>query len=50
MLKPGDFTGEQKIFTAYGNYEILIFGVAGKDEYVNRVSSYPMPPDTAGWE
>jgi hypothetical protein len=30
VLKPGDFTGEQKIFTAYGNYEILIFGVAGK--------------------
>ncbi|HHW01203.1 MAG TPA: copper amine oxidase N-terminal domain-containing protein [Thermoanaerobacterales bacterium] len=49
-LKPGGFTGEQKIFTAYGNYEILIFGVVGKDEYVNRVSSYPMPPDTAGWE
>jgi hypothetical protein len=49
-LKPGGFTGEQEIFTAYGNYEILIFGVAGKDEYVNRVSSCPLPPDTAGWE
>jgi len=49
-LKPGDFTGEQKLFTAYGNYEILIFGVGGEDEYVNRISSYPLPPDTAGWE
>lgn len=49
-LKPGDLTSEQEIFTAYGNYVILIFGVAGKDEYVNQVSSYPLPPDTAGWE
>lgn len=49
-LKPGGLTGEHELFIAYGDYEILILGVAKKDEYVNQVDSITLPPDTKGWE